>query len=248
MSKPNDKLSEEEVIISKEKIKEFVTDRKKMLQLLKAAIPYVIIYFVLLAVINHYNITQDKVEALFAGFGLFLVPGFIIVQLLVSLTPLPDLPFIAPGVLFFKPWQVFILIWVGMWIGSIINFLIARKLGRQYIQRKYPQTAEWVDKFTGKYGFEIVVTGRAFTFVTFDLIAYAAGISNMTINSFGLATVFGLFPVALSATLVGLGFISGDLFLSILLFSASASVALIFGFTANRLRRKWETSQRDLHE
>jgi uncharacterized membrane protein YdjX (TVP38/TMEM64 family) len=177
-------------------------DREKRWNFIKVLLTYVLLYVAIVVGFSFLNVTPESVRELLHGKGVFLVPLFILVQLLVALTPIPDLPFIAAGVLFFEPWAAFVLTWIGMTIGSIINFNISRRLGRRVVQKRYPQTSKWIDKFAGKYGFETVVVARSFTLVTFDLIAYAAGISNMGQKKFAIATVFGILPIALNATLV----------------------------------------------
>lgn len=219
-------------------IKSLVTDKDKFLSFMKGLTTYLLIYGAFLLFMNALNITPEKVRELFAGKGLLLVPLFIAVQLLASLTPLPDVPFIAAGVLFFEPWATFILIWIGMWLGSVANFFIARRLGRNIVQKRYPQTSKWIDRFAGKYGFETIVVARAFTLVTFDLIAYAAGISNISAKKFAFASVFGIIPVALNATLVGLALTSQDILQAIALFVFSGSLAVMLGWIAQRYN-KW---------
>lgn len=217
-------------------VKSYISNKDNLRKIITTLIPYIVIYAIFLYVMNYFDISVESVREFFAGKGLVLVPIFILVQLVASLTPLPDLPFIAAGILFFQPWATFILIWIGMWLGSLINFYIARRLGRNLILNRYPQTTEWIDKFTGKYGFETVVVARAFTFVTFDLVAYAAGVSNMKFRAFAIASVFGIIPVALNATLVGLAITSQDVGRGVLLFILSAVLALVLGWLASKYR------------
>ncbi len=228
------------------KIKAGVTDPQKIRQLILTILPYVVIYVVFLVLANQLNITREAVQNYFAGFGGLLVPVFIGVQLLASLTPLPDLPFLAAGILFFRPWASFALILVGMWLGTMINFLIARRLGRKFIQGHYPETSGWVDRFAGRYGVVTVIVARNFTFVTFDLVAYAAGISSIPMVRFSLASAVGLIPIALNATLMGLavtatleenGLTYANVARGILIFAFTSSLSLAFAFLAHRLNK-----------
>jgi uncharacterized membrane protein YdjX (TVP38/TMEM64 family) len=218
-------------------------DREKRWNFIKVLLTYVLLYVAIVVGFSFLNVTPESVRELLHGKGVFLVPLFILVQLLVALTPIPDLPFIAAGVLFFEPWAAFVLTWIGMTIGSIINFNISRRLGRRVVQKRYPQTSKWIDKFAGKYGFETVVVARSFTLVTFDLIAYAAGISNMGQKKFAIATVFGILPIALNATLVGLAFISENVFSAGALFSLSVILVVLLGLLAQKYSRWMEKRQ-----
>lgn len=198
----------EERLFNFEEVRHTLTDATKLKKIFLTVFPYVVIYVVFLLLANRLNITREAVQEYFAGLGGLLIPVFIGIQLLASLTPLPDLPFLAAGILFFRPWASFLLILIGMWLGTIINFFIARKLGRSFMQNHYPETGVWVDRFAGKYGIVTIVAARNFTFVTFDLMAYAAGVSNIGVLKFGIASVLGLIPVALNATLMGLAITS----------------------------------------
>lgn len=213
-------------------------NKRKILKQIRLVIPYAIIYIALIVAFNYFNITTDSVRATFAGKGAILIPIFIGLQLLAALTPLPDLPFTAAGILFFQPWFSFLLVWFGMWVASTINFFVARRLGRQWVQEHYPGTSSWIDRFSGKYGVESVIVGRSFTFVTFDLVAYAAGISSMTFRTFGTASVIGLIPVALNSVLLGLAFTSAidNILYSIVVLGAASALAIGLGFVARKYR------------
>lgn len=231
-------------VFDSREIKKYIrTHRGKVKHFIKVLIPYLLIYGAFLVVIGYFNINPDSVKEFFAGKGLLLIPIFIALQMLAALTPLPDLPFIAIGVLFFQPWFAFLLIWLGMWMASIINFYIARRLGRKFVVSRYPQTAEWIDRFTGKYGFETIILARNFTFVTFDLVAYAAGISNISVSKFGFASVFGILPIALNSTLVGTALTAGDLIKTAFFVSISAALSIIMGLLARQWRLYSERRQ-----
>jgi uncharacterized membrane protein YdjX (TVP38/TMEM64 family) len=231
------------------KLKVFLSDRKRIIRLVQALVPLLLIYIVFLWAASQLGITKESVQTYFEGQGALLIPAFIVAQLLASLTPLPDFPFLIVGILFFKAWFAFILILFGMWLGTVINFFIARKLGRSYIKKHYPQTVEWIDKFTGDYGVETVVAARSFTFVTFDIVAYAAGVSNMKFVPFAAASVIGLIPIALNATLIGItlttsleedGLSLNGILRSLALFVLTASLSLLFAWIARNYKNKLE--------
>lgn len=226
---------ENEKLFDLEKIKAAITDWNQVKEALKTIGSYILIYAIFLFIMNFFEISPDSVRDFFEDQGLFLIPTFIVVQLLASLTPLPDTPFLAVGILFFEPWLTFLLIWTGMWLGTLINFLLARRLGREWVKSNYPQASNWIDKFAGKYGFETIIISRSFTMVTFDLVAYAAGISSIRFGKFALASVIGLIPVALNGTLVGLALTSRQVGNAFVYFLISAALATIFGIVAKQL-------------
>lgn len=231
-------MNKEEPLFDLEKIKAYLRNKKNVKELAKTIFFYVAIYAVFLLITTQFDLSADSVQKQFQGLGIYLIPAFIFVQLLASLTPLPDLPFIVTGILFFEPWAAFLLIWSGMWLGTVINFNIARKLGQVYIHSKYPETSKWIDRFTGKYWFETVVIGRTFSLVTFDLVAYAAGISNLSFKKFAFASFFGIIPVALNALLIGLALTSGSVSKTILYTLLTGSLAIVIGLVAKFFSRR----------
>lgn len=231
---------ENEKLFDLEKIKAAITDWNQVKEALKTIGSYILIYAMFLFIMNFFEISPDSVREFFEGQGLFLIPTFIFVQLLASLTPLPDTPFLAVGILFFEPWLTLILIWAGMWLGTLINFMIARRLGREWVKNHYPQASNWIDKFAGKHGFEAIIISRSFTMVTFDLVAYAAGISNIRFGKFALASVLGLIPVALNGTLVGLALTSKQVGNAFVYFLISAALATVFGIIAKQINKYLE--------
>lgn len=233
------KTNEENPLVDFGQIKATLQDKKKRGEIIRTLLFYVAIYALFLLLTSQFDISAETVQAQFAGFGAFLVPAFIALQLLASLTPLPDLPFIITGILFFEAWAAFLLIWFGMWLGTVTNFLFARYFGREFIKRRYPQTVDWLDRFTSKYWFETVVVGRSFGLVTFDIVAYAAGISNLKFYKFAFASVFGIIPVALNALLLGLALTAGDLGRTVIYGLLTGSLALGIGFGSRFFSRQW---------
>ena len=211
-------------------------NRKQIARQLRIVIPYVIVYMLVVFLLGYFDITADKVREVFKDFGPILLPVFITAQMIASLTPLPDLPFTAAGVLFFPPLVSFFVILFGMWLASFINFYIARRLGRSYILRKYPQASQWLDQFAGKHGFETIIIARSFTFVTFDLVAYTAGVSAIKLRTYMAASFVSLLPVALNSILVGLALTSGNISTSLLLAVISGAIAVSLGWAAKKYR------------
>ena len=109
--------------------------------------------------------------------------------------------------------------------------------------RKYPETSEWIDKFTGTYGFETIIVARSFTLVTFDLVAYAAGISSIELPTFAAASFISLIPVALNSTLVGLALTSGSIGRSVLLVAFTSMFAIALAWSARKYRLSIETKR-----
>jgi uncharacterized membrane protein YdjX (TVP38/TMEM64 family) len=229
--------SSENPLLNWDSMRRYVYDhRQQILRQMRIVIPYLMIYALVIFLLGYFDITAEKVRESFAGLGPILLPAFIAAQMVASLTPLPDLPFTAAGVLFFHPLISFVVILLGMWFATFINFMIARRLGREYILRKYPQSSEWLDQFAGKHGFETIIVARSFTFVTFDLVAYTAGVSSISLRTYMGASFISFLPIALNSTLVGLALTSGNIGRTFILAVLSAVIAIALGWTAKKYR------------
>jgi uncharacterized membrane protein YdjX (TVP38/TMEM64 family) len=226
-----------------QKIKVYLSSHENRVNLVKTLGFYISIYAVFLFLADRMNVTTETVQAYFGNSGPFLVPLFIGSQLLASLTPLPDTPFNAAAILFFNPVAAFSIIITGMWIGTIVNFFIARRLGQEFVHRRYPQTSEWIDKIAGKYWFETIATGRSFMLVTFDLMAYAAGISTISLKKFAFASIIGLIPVALNSLLLGMALTAGNFWKTVVYGLSTAALAVLIGVVGRFLRVRWENHE-----
>ncbi len=128
--------------------------------------------------------------------------GLMIVAVVVP--PVPSVPLdIAAGVVFGLGWGV---VWVliGAEAGAVMAFLLARRLGRGWVQRKVqPQTLERVDRLVEERGFWGVLVMRLLPTFHFDWVSYAAGLSSMRLAPFAAATAIGMLAPVTAIVAVG---------------------------------------------
>ncbi len=129
---------------------------------------------------------------------LYGIPGLFLVMVIQSLVPIffPSDVIIVGAVIFgIEPVSVVIVSALGSTVGGVIAFYIARKGGEKLVRRFIGQKwMERLDRWFEKWGWSVVVFGRAAPFISSDAIAYAAGITKMTLRVF--------FPLALIGALI----------------------------------------------
>jgi len=146
----------------------------------------------LIAVINTLAVfMQDFVE-------LYGIPGLFLIMVLQSLIPIffPSDVIIVGAVIFgMEPLSIVIVSALGSTVGGVIAFSIARKGGKRIVKRFIGEKwMERIDKWFEKWGWSVVIFGRAAPFISSDAIAYAAGVTRMAYRVF--------FPLALIGALI----------------------------------------------
>ncbi len=129
---------------------------------------------------------------------LYGIPGLFLVMVIQSLVPIffPSDIIIVGAVIFgIEPVSVVIVSALGSTVGGVIAFYIARKGGKKLVRRFIGEKwMERLDRWFEKWGWSVVVFGRAAPFISSDAIAYAAGITKMALRVF--------FPLALIGALI----------------------------------------------
>ena len=121
----------------------------------------------------------------------------------VVLSPLPSAPIaIAAGAIYGHGWGTLYVL-LGAEVGAIVAFLIARYLRPESL-------ALWLDKhftfgkFDSQYSLMIAVcASRLMPFISFDLISYAAGLTQLRMWRFAIATIFGILPASFVLAHIG---------------------------------------------
>lgn len=130
--------------------------------------------------------------------------GFILIQILQAVIPIiPGALTIPMGAMVFGMGYGFLLSFIGIVMGSIINFALARQFGRPLVkmlvsEKQFNKYIDWMDS---PRGFD-----KLFTFAMFfplspdDLLCYFAGLSNLSFKKFvfilGLSKPITLFIYA----------------------------------------------------
>ncbi|MDA8236037.1 MAG: TVP38/TMEM64 family protein [Clostridia bacterium] len=174
-----------------------------------------------------------------AGFGIWgpiVSMGLMILQALAA--PLP-----AFVITFANAWiwgWAFgaVISWTGAMIGATICFYLAKWFGRPLVEKMVGgKTLELTDKFFDRYGKYTVIIARLIPVVPFDPISYAAGLTNMSLRSFLIATGVGQLPATIVYSYLGENISSGAKY-GFMVFSAVLALLILSMILKKRMENR----------
>lgn len=133
-----------------------------------------------------------------------------LMSLAIVASPLPSAPIaLAAGAAYGHTLGT-VLVVLGAEIGALAAFLLARRLGRPFVERRFGQKLA-----AGLLGSQNTLTllvfgSRLLPFLSFDLISYAAGLSALHLWRFALATLAGIIPASFLLAHLGSAAMNGD--------------------------------------
>lgn len=133
-----------------------------------------------------------------------------LMTLAVVASPIPSAPVaLAAGLIYGHLWGT-VLVVTGAELGAVTAFIIARYLGRERVERWLGSSFQ--NRFLGSQNalMATVFASRLLPFVSFDVISYAAGLSQITFWRFGLATLAGIIPASFVLTHLGAAAFEGQ--------------------------------------
>jgi uncharacterized membrane protein YdjX (TVP38/TMEM64 family) len=97
---------------------------------------------------------------------------------------------------------------IGAEIGAIVCFLIARSLGREALFRVLKTESTFCQTCTDHQLMGVVFLARLIPVFSFDVVSYGAGLSNISLKSYALATLAGMAPPTFAFTYLGRSVVS----------------------------------------
>lgn len=150
---------------------------------------------------------QNKMDIFLSQSGITAPVFFILIQAVQVVVPiLPGAVGCLFGVIFFGTIKGFVFNYIGICIGSILAFLLARKFGQEFVQKMTSK------KFFEKYNIYLMKENqfeKIFALLIFlpvapdDFLCYLAGISKMPLKKFTTIILLGK-PLAIMLYSVGL--------------------------------------------
>ncbi|WP_276356282.1 TVP38/TMEM64 family protein [Cohnella caldifontis] len=172
------------------------------------------------------------------------LPG-ILLPLLEALLPfLPLVVFVIANASAYGLWAGFLYSWIGVCLGAMLVFLLARWIGRRYgarIRKRYPKTERFFTWMERK-GFTPIFLLSCFPFSPSVLVNVSAGVSNMPLHSFLTAIVLGK-----AVMIFTLSFLGSDLQAMIdqpWRLIAAVAVLVVMWFGGKKLESRFETKDR----
>ncbi len=127
----------------------------------------------------------------------------------VIISPIPSLPLdLAAGATFGLPLGTVYAV-VGAEIGAIISFLIGRALGREALTRLFRTEIRFCEQCSDRHLAIFIFLARLVPVFSFDLVSYGAGLTNMSLRAFAVATLLGMIVPTLALTYAGSTVVSG---------------------------------------
>ncbi len=194
-----------------------------------------IIYFKIWQYINPV-IIKTYIE----GFGVWVPVIYCLIYLIAVFIPHAGTAMTIVGGLLFAPLFGTALVITLSSLGSVLPFLIAKKFGRKFIKAKIEKTKykKYLDR-TDKNSFMFILYLRLMPIIPYELQNYIAGLVDISISKFILASFIGLLPGTFA--LIYLGNTLTDIQPSKLIVLGIISLfALILPFALNKFTKAKE--------
>ncbi len=160
--------------------------------------------------VRHYQALAEEISSFVRKYGAIGLFAAMVLQAVIS--PIPaDAVLVAAGALGMSPVEVGIYGGMGIAVGSVINYFIARAVGKRileyYIREDLlKKVYVWFDRWGGW----LVFITRLIPFLPLDVTSYVAGAVGMNFLVFVLANVLAIVPRATFFGLVGARLAEGD--------------------------------------
>lgn len=140
---------------------------------------------------------QEQMVVIIKELGLYgPLAIMFLMAIAIVISPIPSAPIaLVSGALYGHTFGTIYVV-IGAVTGALIAFMISRKLGYDYINRKLHHRMPI--KIVGSQNtlMMIVFITRLAPFISFDVISYAAGLTKLTLVRFILATLMGIIPIS----------------------------------------------------
>lgn len=197
----------------------------------------VIVFYVLLYIgFRKLQLTSEQVESFISQFGKWGIVFCVLMQFLVALTPLPDTFVMLPTLFLFGPIEGGFAIVIGVAAAATVHYNIAILYGGKLVFKLFPQAQNMSKSFNAKMKTEHLILANIFSFVSFDIVAYLAGLARVPYLKFITASVLGAIPIVTGNVLVARGLLIEDPVLFILIWLISIIIVVIFTFFAKKAR------------
>jgi|GEM_PF-268829 len=175
-------------------------DRKKLLPKIIFFILFVVGIFLLFRFtpLSLSDFTPTNVKNYILKYGVWAPIVFIVIYALRgAIVVLPVGVMSLAGGLAFGKWFGTLYILIGATMGACLSFLIARYLGRSFIENlgilKKARLKSF-DEGTEKHGFRLMLFIRLIPLFQYDAVNFGAGLSKMKLRDYLLASFIGMVP------------------------------------------------------
>ncbi len=128
----------------------------------------------------------------------------------VLIPPIPSLPLDLAAGAVFGPFYGALYAIIGAEIGAIGCFLLARALGRDALTKLLKVETVFCQMCTDHQLMGMMFFARLIPVFSFDVVSYGAGLTNISLKAFALATLVGMAPPTFAFTYLGSSVISAQ--------------------------------------
>ncbi|MDZ5713168.1 TVP38/TMEM64 family protein [Jeotgalibacillus haloalkalitolerans] len=125
----------------------------------------------------------------------------------------------------------FIYTMIGAVLSAIVAYLIARRFNHSFIKKIQDPRVQLVTAKMEEKGFLYVLLLRLAPLLNFDLVSYSAGLANVKLKAFTLATIIGILPGTFGYIFLGSSLAEGDMrviLLGLTFFVVVITIPIIF--------------------
>ncbi len=219
-------------------------ERKSIIKILGLVIVIIAAVFLVRALdINYKDLTPTKVKEYLLSFG--VVKGAIVYLAIYIFSirpfiPIPPTLYTLAGGFTFGPLLGTILTVTGATLNASLCFLLARALGKNFVDRISKGKFEKLNENLKDSGFKTLLVIRTSPVgPPFDLVSYASGVLNISFWSHFLATLIGIIPATSVYSYFG-GSITKGGFAVLIGFFLLVVVAIIVPWYLKRRKRQKE--------
>jgi len=189
-------------------------------------------------VLRHVPLTPEAVREMILGWGALAPLAFISLMTLRPIIFFPSiLLFIAAG-LAFGPWFGTLYAVIGGVLAAVITYLLARALGREFIQARLPASLQRFQD--GQLGAGLVFFFNLVPIVPITAVNYGAGLSRVPLPHYTLAVIGGLTPRAFAYGFFGDALLHTDVRRLALAGAGLALLVLIPALFRKRWLKRWQ--------
>jgi uncharacterized membrane protein YdjX (TVP38/TMEM64 family) len=145
------------------------------------------------------------------------------------------LPIVADFSDLFGPYIAIPLTIIGQLLGATADFYLARKLGRTYVTKRFPNATNTLNEYSHKLGWQTIFFMRLTPTLSFDMLSYAVGLSTISYKHYILATASGMIPLIVISSLLGYSAGLHSKILPILILSIGAIVLTTIFFISKKI-------------
>jgi len=186
------------------------------------------------------DLTLEGMVQLIRSWGGWGVAVSIALMVVHSFVPFPaEILACANGMIYGPVWGTAVT-WVGAMLGASVAFGLARWLGRPFVYRMLKEAQrERLVRWSRDRGEVALLTARLIPVIAFNLINYAAALTEISWWTFLWVTGIGILPLTALSAILGDQMLSMPLWGWLLL----GAVVLVIWFW---LERRWHITQRQL--